>query len=143
MRFQRASIEMAAIRPVEARGSVHIGRAHEVLEALVVRGAGRGDRVAAAGDHLALGADGLRERVADRLEGLRMTAGEDKYRKVRGGQLIERDLGLPRGTLALEQLDTVEELVGQLLRRPVGGAGATAEEPEELIRRDLLRVREE
>src|SRR4051794_20066877 len=126
-----------------SRRSVPLSGTHERLETLVIRLTGRRDRVAAAADHLALGGEGSGQGVADGLEGGGVPAGEDEHRKIRGAQHLQWDLRLPGRSLPLEQLDAVEELLGQLVRRVVRGSRPAAEEAEEVLRGDVLRMAEE
>src|SRR5882757_10332278 len=89
------------------RRSGRLGGAHQRLEALVVGLAGGGDSVAAAPDHRAFGGERFGQSVGDRLERRRVAAGEDEYREAGGRQALQRDLRLPGGPLALQQLDPV------------------------------------
>src|SRR4051812_8778906 len=93
--------------------------AEEPPEALVVRLAGARDRVAAARDHLTPRSDPGRQRVANRLERRRVSAGDHELRERRPGEPPERDLGLPRRALGRHQPRAALEPVRKLGRRRV------------------------
>ena len=73
------------------------------MEALVVGGAGRRNRMAAAADHRPLRLQATRHSVAHGLEHGRVTAGYDELGEIRAAEPLERRVGLPRRAFAHEQ----------------------------------------